>query len=252
MVSPLMCESDKLFWHGFVDFYEEHLRGRQINSIAEFGVLNGNSIRWLMDRFPTAKLCGIDWVDENDSWPKSDRVSYFKVNQDSPEQVAEFFRGRTFDMIIEDGSHIPRHQATCLIQGLDHLNAGGVYILEDIHTSMPDHPYYKKHASRYLGRLNQVGTALSTLLAIQHLKRIGADCDAATSQKIAKHSYFSKEDVSKMFDRIKEVRLYRRSHLPDKCYNCGSADFDYTAMVCSCGVDIFKGSDSMSFFLEAI
>jgi hypothetical protein len=39
------------------------------------------------------------------------------------------------DLIIEDGSHVPRHQADCLRFGFSALNPGGIYLLEDIHTS---------------------------------------------------------------------------------------------------------------------
>ena len=49
-VSPLMTESDKVFWHGYISFYEKHFIGKEIGSIAEIGVLEGKriSMEWIL------------------------------------------------------------------------------------------------------------------------------------------------------------------------------------------------------------
>jgi hypothetical protein len=48
-------QSDKLFWHGYIEFYERFFINRKIETIAEIGVFKGESIKWLLHRFPTAK-----------------------------------------------------------------------------------------------------------------------------------------------------------------------------------------------------
>ena len=54
-----------------------------------------------------------------------------------------------------------------------------------------------------------------------------------------------------MVDRlVSDLQLYRRAHLPDRCYACGSADFNYAGFKCECGVDVYSCADSMAFVLE--
>jgi hypothetical protein len=52
--------SDKIFWHGYIPFYETFFEGRAFERIAEFGVYKGRSIRWLLQRFPDASIHGAD------------------------------------------------------------------------------------------------------------------------------------------------------------------------------------------------
>ena len=43
--------SDKIFWHGYIPFYETFFTGRTFKCVAEFGVYKGRSICWLMGVF---------------------------------------------------------------------------------------------------------------------------------------------------------------------------------------------------------
>ena len=227
-------ESDKVFWHGYLDFYENFFKGRSFPVIAEFGLFKGDSIRWLLHRFPEARIYGADILPPQSSWPIDDRVSYFRLDQENIPEIREFLSQNKFDLIIEDGSHIPKHQVQCLIEGMRVLNSGGIYILEDIHTSMRD---------------QNGSNALNILLAIDHYKRINKKIDSNISEKISKHSFFSPEQVLELANSIKKLSLYRRNHLPNRCYNCSSEEFDYASFQCICGVEVF-GVDSMSFVIE--
>lgn len=246
MTTPLDRSSDKIFWHGFVDFYETHLRDRPIRSIAEFGVFKGNSVRWMLDRFPEAQVTGIDILPEQPEWPKDPRVTYHRLDQDDRAGVRDFFAGKSFDLIIEDGSHRPHHQAHCLVETIGSVSPGGIYILEDIHTSMPQHALYR----RKFGRWGKTGTALSTLLALDHLRRIGQPLTADRAAAIAADSLFRPEEISALDRHIAAIHLYRRTRLPDACYACGATEFDYARFRCTCGVEIFACADSMSFVIE--
>lgn len=247
MGNPLIENTDKGFWHGYAEFYEQILVGRRFEAILEFGVFKGNSIRFWMEKYPNSRIVGADWLEVQPSWPCADRVEYVKVDQGDELQVSALFRGRrTFDLIIEDGSHIPQHQATCLAQGISHLTPGGIYILEDIHTSMPDHPLYKRHATRHPFSKKPKGTALSTLLAIQHLKRIGAPMTFAVMERLAQNSYLDTAAIGDIHSRAAEIRIFRRTWLPDACYKCGSAHYNYSALACECGEDLYRSPDSMT------
>jgi hypothetical protein len=46
------------------------------------------------------------------------------------------------DVVIDDGSHLPRHQMIALEELLPHLQPGGVYICEDVHSAFNDFASY--------------------------------------------------------------------------------------------------------------
>ena len=229
------AESDKVFWHGYVDFYEQWFAGKDFPVIGEFGLFRGDSIRWLLKRFPNSKIYGADILPRQSTWPTDDRFHFTQLNQENVYQVKNFLSIDKFDLIIEDGSHIPKHQVICLMESMKVLNSKGIYILEDIHTSLAD---------------QSVSNSLNILLAIDHYKRIDKIIDESLAKKIAKNSFFSADDVLFLSKSISRMSLYKRSHLPNKCFNCSSTDFDYAKLKCFCGAGIYGHADSMSFVLE--
>jgi SAM-dependent methyltransferase len=234
MNSKLITESDKFFWHGYIQFYESFFKDRDFKSIAELGIFKGNSIRWLLERFPNSKIYAADILPYQLTWPVDERINYYNLDQENRNQVIDFYNQSFFDLIIEDGSHQPTHQVTCLIEGLKRLLPGGLYILEDIHTS--------------LGQ--SLGNALTVLLAIDHYRRINQTISSEIATKISNYSVMSAEDVLLLDSYIKNISLYRRTNLPNSCYNCGSTVFQYSKLKCVCGVDVFSNNDSMSFVIE--
>jgi 23S rRNA U2552 (ribose-2'-O)-methylase RlmE/FtsJ len=244
----LLDTSDKVFWHNYLGFYENFFQGRDFLNVAEIGVFKGNSIRWLLERFPSASIHGADILPIQPEWPVSDRFTFTQLDQGDVKQLRTFFSKHPFDLIIEDGSHIPTHQALCLIEGVQALTRGGLYVLEDIHTS---HPSYQKAKSRFpFSKKERNGNALSVLLAIDHYKRLSTKIDSEKARAIAKDSMFEDSDVLFLASNISHISLYKRTNLPDYCYSCGSGDFDFSAYKCRCGVDVFSDSDSMTFVVE--
>jgi trans-aconitate methyltransferase len=225
--------SDKSYWHGFEDFYETYFKGRTFKNIAEVGIYKGASIRWLLSRFPQSNIYAADIINRTDEWPVDDRFKDYRLDQGNVEQLQNFLTQAPYDLIIEDGSHHPDHQVLCLLEGIQVLEPNGIYILEDIHTSL-DQP---------------TGNALSVLLAIQHYRRLNIVIDRDIAWKIANGSLMSADDVVLLDQHIDTIELYRRTRLPDMCYKCNSIDFNYSKFKCKCGEHIFSSSDSMSFVI---
>jgi hypothetical protein len=250
LTSPLLKNTDKFFWHGYVPFYEQHLPESLDGTIVEFGVFKGNSIRWLLERFPSASVIGIDILAIQEDWPTGDRVKYVQLDQGDEDLVQNFFSSHSgIRLIIDDGSHMPLHQSICLKHGFRALSPGGLYILEDIHTSHPAHSYYQSTFNNAAPRSRS--TALSVLLAVDHLKRIGLRyLTPELVDSIDDGGVLGKSDIRFLFDCADRLALYRRSHLPDQCYNCGANVFNYHALRCTCGAEIFAEADSMSFFIR--
>lgn len=248
MEKPLEHQSDKFFWHGYVDFYETFFKAKQIQTIAEIGIFKGNSIRWLLKRFPWAEIYGADILPIQAEWPVDNRFKFFQLDQGDQKQVSSFFSQKTFDLIIEDGSHQPDHQVLSLIEGVKVLKSGGLYILEDIHTS---HPVSVRKSKKGLHRLKTPkGNALSVLLAIDHYKRTSIPIDESKAQCIAKDSIMKPEDVLFLSKNLNSIYLYKRTRLPDRCSQCGSVDYNFSTYTCKCGEKVFRDHDSMSFVLE--
>ena len=170
MNKVLFKKSDKEYWHRFSSLYQKILSKIDCGHILEFGVFEGDSIRWLNQIFPKAKIYGSDILDKQDNWPKGENIQYFYVNQDSPISIKKMFSqiNNKLDLIIEDGSHLPRHQKNCLIESLKHISSGGIYILEDIHTSHPEHLYYKREKI-FRSKKKQYISAFHLLLCFEHL-----------------------------------------------------------------------------------
>ena len=127
------------------------------------------SIRWLENLFADAEIIGADILAVQPGWPQGPRITYRLLDQGDRTQVGAFFAsvGADIDLIIEVGSHIPQHRATCLAKGLGGLRSGGLYVLEDIAISHPGHPTFAAHSRR---DAKQLPTALHVLLALQHLR----------------------------------------------------------------------------------
>lgn len=252
-VSPLLQESDKSFWHGYTDFYRQHLPRVVDGGIVEFGVFHGNSIRWLMEQYPQARITGVDILPTQPDWPVDRRVEYRRVDQSSDPQVTDLFRSiERPSLIIEDGSHIPSHQARCLRLGLPQLQPGGTYVLEDIHTAHPAHDLYQEECTRAgFGRPQQNRpTVLSLLLCLEHLLRVGETFGPSQIQQFATQDFMGAQDLLDIAQRIQRIHLYRRSTLPTRCYACASTDFDYTSYRCRCGADLMKVADSMTAVIQ--
>lgn len=129
-----------------------------------------------------------------------------------------------------------------------------MYILEDVHTSHPEHPsyklnstnkglnFFKKKSPNYIGPLH-------LLLCLEHLITNQIVLDENILDDISVNSLFSREEIILISQKISTIEIYRRATLPHKCYSCHSSDFDYHNLKCKCGADIYSNSDSMTVLI---
>jgi hypothetical protein len=128
--------SDKLAHHGYQRIYPwflGHFVDRDVD-LLEIGIHKTESLRLWKGYFKKIRLCGID----RDEIPFSDNdVRVFQVDQSKTEDLRRFrdIVGNRFDIIIDDGSHVPSHQILTLKELWVLLRPGGVYVIEDIETS---------------------------------------------------------------------------------------------------------------------
>jgi hypothetical protein len=122
-------------WRHYFDIYDRHLsrfRGQPVRLI-EIGVAGGGSLGMWRDYLGAdALICGIDIDPECERFAEHG-VEVIIGDQGDPAFWSTFLQDRgTFDVVIDDGSHLPEHQVLTLEKLLPRLARGGVYICEDI------------------------------------------------------------------------------------------------------------------------
>ena len=124
--------------HGFLSFYElslQHLRDESFLLI-EIGVFQGQSLKTWAEYFPKAVIVGLD-VNADALRYDVPANAHVRIGDASKlefldEVIAEFGQPR---VIIDDGSHFWHHQIDSLRYLWPRLLPGGIYVLEDLHTS---------------------------------------------------------------------------------------------------------------------
>ena len=106
----------------------------------------------LWDQYFTQNDTRIFFIEYNAECAKEWQVTHDRVTVDSGDQAdVDFLRkfvnkhGGGFDVIVDDGGHKMVQQMTSLIHLFPSLRSGGLYFLEDLHTS-----YIEKYGGGYL------------------------------------------------------------------------------------------------------
>lgn len=121
--------------HHYLSLYEllfEPLRYKDIK-ILEIGVQFGLSLKMWREYFPNAHIVGIDSVDNSATWiPEPNRGMDIRIRDayclDTVRQVGD----QRFDIIIDDGSHVPEHQQFFVKHYIPLLTSTGILIVEDV------------------------------------------------------------------------------------------------------------------------
>lgn len=128
--------SDKLSHHGYHRIYPwflGHFRDQKVQ-LLEIGIHQTESIKLWRGYFNDVSIHGID-IDEKQF--DDPNVKLYKVDQSQETDLRKFAKtvNTSFDIIIDDGSHVPSHQILTLKHLWPLLAPGGVYIVEDVETS---------------------------------------------------------------------------------------------------------------------
>lgn len=161
--------------HQYTQFYQKHLGHLPLNKLIEFGIYSmglpsdydksGASLKMWYEYFPHAQILGVDLHDY--SILNNDRIQTVACNCEL-RHVDEFDTavlnpwlqklynefpggkvglnvlvdtyGSDYDVIIDDAPHTMRSNQTLLGHMFRHLVSGGIYIIEDLHTSYSNNP----------------------------------------------------------------------------------------------------------------
>lgn len=135
--------------HNYTKYYEQYfesIRDKELN-VVEIGILRhparpyeGASLLLWQDYFCNSIIHGIDINDHKHM--QTDRIKIHQADQGNREQLTAVFNeiGNP-DIIIEDGSHFMHHQQISLAHLFKTMKSGGIYVVEDLHTSHPKPPF---------------------------------------------------------------------------------------------------------------
>lgn len=127
--------TDKATAHRYCDFYQKYLPNPEYftGRLLEIGVKDGASLRMWREYYPHAQqIVGID-INPPIHVPGCDIIQ-----MDQCDIYALGVLG-AFDIIIDDGSHMTLHQQISFHTLFFYqLNLGGIYVMEDLHTSFYD------------------------------------------------------------------------------------------------------------------
>ncbi len=163
----LEAEADKgSFYHNYTKIYSQYfapIRNQNLK-ILEIGVWQGASVRLWEGYFPNADLHFID-IDYSHLTYMPSRAHLHICDQSNVSQLKSFVQktGGDWDIIIDDGGHTMEQQQVSFKTLFPYLRSGGMYIIEDLHTS-----YWKE----YGGKGGQMHPAAARDSTTEFLKRL--------------------------------------------------------------------------------
>ena len=120
---------------GFIDIYNYYfntIKDKNLN-IFEIGVETGESLRMFSDYFNKSNIVGLDI--ENKDY-NIERVEIFCGDQSDKKTLNRIIeKYKTFDVIIDDGSHKNKDVINSFNHLFPYLKFGGLYVIEDLQTS---------------------------------------------------------------------------------------------------------------------
>lgn len=128
--------------------------------VFEMGIGSGASLRGWKEFFPKAAIFGAD-IDRATLF-EDERVLTFHCDMRSQTDVEAMWSKpsllRRFDIIVDDGLHTPESQLAFFENSIHKLGRGGVYVIEDVHTT--ELVTFRSLLSRWRRELSVVGRVL--------------------------------------------------------------------------------------------
>lgn len=118
----------------YSNFYENSLRNiRQSTfNLLEIGVKNNSSLKAWKEFFPLANIYGID-INPKCKEYEEERINILICDQVDKNKILETYKNITFQVIIDDGSHLAQDLVeTFNFLFIDKLEKGGFYFIEDL------------------------------------------------------------------------------------------------------------------------
>lgn len=189
--------------HNYTEIYEKYFNGitNDVKKILELGIYttqvnnydkSAASLKMWEDYFPNSNVYGLDLIDFKFIDERHNRIKTLDCNCEirdnkdfdleitNPHLIKiynEFLGGRKglnevinsfgtdYDIIIDDGPHTMTGQQKFLGYMFKHLKSGGIFVIEDLHTSNNSQFFHVYNSFPY--------TEMTTLKMLEHFKNTG-------------------------------------------------------------------------------
>lgn len=126
--------TDKIISHSYDKVYDELFQSYEhsCRTLLEIGFASGFSLVSYAEYFKQAVIYGIDIQDKRHNIVKACPNINVYIGDATKEETIKAFPFE-FDIIVEDGSHLPEHQIQHFKDYSVYVKSGGVYVIEDVH-----------------------------------------------------------------------------------------------------------------------
>lgn len=125
---------DKGTAHTYISEYERLLKPyRSAGSMLEIGIMKGHSIRMWREYFESGDVYGVDIHLQPEAQDLLIMPGVNILQCDATDiSLVEQLGDKTFDVILDDGSHLIEHQVNSFNLLKSRINKNGIYLIEDI------------------------------------------------------------------------------------------------------------------------
>ncbi len=130
-----LCHKHEQYLFIYDELIQSFIKKNQPISLLEIGVQNGGSLQLWEKYLPKgSKIYGVDIDPGCDKLNFSENITFILGNATDEKFVKKNLKNLTFDIIIDDGSHVSKDIIKTFELLFDtYLNMGGLYIIEDMH-----------------------------------------------------------------------------------------------------------------------
>jgi len=170
-----------------------------VKKLVEIGVLEGYSLMVWKHFFPNAQIMGLDINVGQCMFKDEERVSVEFMHGDNKDLLTQFAERNTdIDVFIDDGGHKMSEQQITFGTMFKSVKPGGIYILEDLHTSveckMPEKSVFNWGDPK----------KTTTLDMLENFNKTG----------VIKSDYLTEEECQYLTDNIKSCVIYKTTENP--------------------------------------
>lgn len=166
---------DKGSTHSYIEIYETILRPYKYTAknILEIGLMSGESLRMWNEYF-AGDVYGID-CDTKPINGLADLTEAIKEGYNiyigdaaNPKDIERFFKGKKFDVVIEDANHDVEQQLQIYSALKPYMNHGSIYIIEDIQDIDRSRAIFETIGGEVIDRRKEKGRYDDCLVIIKH------------------------------------------------------------------------------------
>lgn len=121
----------------YLDIYHRHFCSNRLHvkTFVEIGILNGKSLLMWREYFPNANIIGVD-INPDCKKYESDRIKIY-IGDQNDKNFLQFLSTelKEIDILLDDGSHITKHQINTFNYLYPSITKNGYYIIEDLRNS---------------------------------------------------------------------------------------------------------------------